>query len=232
MPYPVDEDKARNDICSVCRMMYDQGLIGGPAGNVSARIGPERVLLTPSMPFKQFLQPEQIIAVDLDGRRVGPETEANRGLRPSSELPTHLDTYRLRPDIGGIVHAHPTYCVALSTAGIALRTNVLIEGMVYLGFVPTADYGMPTTQDLSDTVAEFIVDHNAVVMSYHGALTVGEDVMQAYARMEVLEQVAQIQCIVESLGGEKPLPRDQIAKLLELRRAMGHAAAGDAGLLE
>jgi L-fuculose-phosphate aldolase len=213
-------------------MMYDRGLIGGPSGNVSARVGPDRVLLTPSMPFKQFLQPTQIIAVDLDGRKVGPETEANRDLRASSELPTHLDVYRLRPDVGGIVHAHPTYCVALSTAGIALRTNVLTEGMLFLGFVPTADYGMPTTKELSDTVAEFITDHNAVVMSYHGTLTVGEDVMQAYARMEVLEQVAQIQCIVESLGGEKPLPRDQIAKLLELRRRMGHATAGDAGLLE
>ena len=232
MPISVNEDRIRQDVCQICQLMYDRGLIGGPSGNVSARLAPDRILLTPSIPFKQFLKPEQLIVVNMEGKKVGPETEANRHLRPTSELPMHLDAYRLRPDVGGIVHAHPTYCVALTVAGLPLRTQVLTEGMLFLGAVPTADYATPTTVELSQSVARLIPGHDAVLLPYHGALTVGKDVWNAYAKLEVLEQVAHIECTVHQLGGERPLPLPEVKKMLELRCKMGHEMPGDHLLLD
>ncbi len=226
------EEQIRQDICTVCKLMYDRQLIGGPAGNVSVRLDENRFLMTPSIAFKQFLTPDQIIIVDTEGKKVGPHTPANQDLRPTSETSMHLQVYQNRPDVISVVHAHPTNCVSLTTAGIPLRTQVLTEGMLFLGFVPTAAYGTPTTEELSQSVSELIKQHDAVLLAYHGAITVGKDLWSAYSRMEVLEQTAAIQIQTTILGGEVLLARPWIEKLLELRGRMGMSAPGDTRLLD
>jgi len=215
---PADEQHLRRDICRICRMMYARGLIEGPAGNVSARAGPDRILLTPSMLFKQRLRPEQLLAVGSQGERLGPESDASRDLRTTSELAMHLEVYRRRPDVGSVVHAHPPHCVALSIAGQPLQPALLTEGVGFLGAVPTALYGTPGTTEMSKAISDLIQDHDAVVLPYHGSLTVGRDVWEAYARLEVLEKLAQVQCLVQQLGGGSSLPAHEIEKLIAMRR--------------
>ena len=109
------EKQLREDICKIAKMMYEKNLISGPAGNISARLDETTFLLTPSMPFKQFMTPDQLITVDLNGQKCGTETEANKNLKPTSEVPMHLEAYKLRPDINGIVHAHPAHICALTS---------------------------------------------------------------------------------------------------------------------
>ena len=58
------ERKLREDICQVAKMMYAREFIGGPAGNISARLDEDRFLLTPSKPFKQLHTPEHLIIID------------------------------------------------------------------------------------------------------------------------------------------------------------------------
>lgn len=226
-----DETQLREQICSICKMMYDRGYIGGPAGNVSARLSETRYLITPSIPFKQLLRPEQMLIVDQSGAKTGPETDAVRGLKPTSEVFMHLEIYQQRPDVGAVVHAHPTFCVALTSAGKPMNTQVLTEGMIFLGSVPTAEFGAPTTQELVDSISELVKTHDAVLLSHHGALTLGKTLLEAYARMEVLEQVAQVQSVVEQLGGMKRLPDVQVRKILEVRKKMGMSLTSDEELL-
>lgn len=187
------EKQIREDICKVCQLMYDRQLIGGPAGNVSVRFDDDLYLMTPSIAFKQFLTPDQVIFVNGQGEKVGPEMGANRNLNPTSETSLHLVVYAQRPDANSVVHAHPSHCVALTTAGVALRPQVLTEGMLFLGAVPTAEYGTPTKQELSDSISDLVRTHDAVLLQYHEAITLGTDIWKAYSRMEVLEQVAYVQ---------------------------------------
>jgi L-fuculose-phosphate aldolase len=102
-----EETRLRKLICKVGRLMRRYGYIDGGSGNISARLGPDRILITPSGPGKGFLKPDQLIVIDMDGNKVGPATEANRNLHASSETPMHLEAYRLREDVNGVVHAHP-----------------------------------------------------------------------------------------------------------------------------
>jgi L-fuculose-phosphate aldolase len=225
------ETQLREEICLICKMMYERGYIGGPAGNVSARLTEEHVLITPSIAFKQFLKPEQILLVDFNGNKKDTSNEAALNLKPTSELFMHLEIYRQRADINGVAHAHPSYCVALTSAGVPMDTQVLTEGMIFLGAVPTAEFGTPTTQELVDSISELVKTHDAVLLPHHGALTLGKTLLDAYARMEVLEQVAQVQHLVEQLGGLKRLSIAQLQKILSVRKKMGMALPSDDELL-
>ena len=215
-----EEQKLREDMCRILGMMYNRGYIGGPAGNISARLGEDRYLLSPSIHFKQFLKPDQLIIVNGKGEKVGHETEANKDLLPTSELPMHLAAYNLREDVNAVVHAHPSHCVALTVAGREVRSQVLTEGMLFLGKIAHARYATPTTAELGEAVAEVVVDHDVIVFPYHGAMTIGHDMWDAYAKMELLEQVAQINCLANQIGGEKPLAKKHIEGMMVLRRKM------------
>lgn len=231
MPISADEMVIREKMCVVAQMMYGKGFICGPAGNVSARLDAERILMTPSIFFKQLLTPEQLIVVDYQGKKIGPETDATRGLNPTSETWMHLAIYRERPDVTGVVHGHLTNCVALTVAGKEIRSQVLTESMLFCGKIGVAEYATPTTPELGEAVGRVVKSHDCVVLPYHGVIVAGKDLSDAYAKMEVLEQAAEINCLVQQMGGEVPLAQEHVKAMLELREKMGMSLPGDSELL-
>ncbi len=222
-----DEASLRTLICHIGRLMYQGRYIDSWAGNISARLDDDHILATPSGLAKGFLQPDQLITLDMDGNKVGPDTEANRDLRPTSELLMHLECYRQRPDVQGVVHAHPPTAIALTIAGVSLRTCVVPEAIVVLGVIPTAAYSTPSGPENRDAIRALIGQHDAIMLAYHGSLTVGADVWQAYMKLEMLEQTATILHRAAQLGPITPLSPEQVAKLLKIRRDQGNWRPGD-----
>jgi L-fuculose-phosphate aldolase len=205
-------------------MLHQHEYIDGNAGNLSVRLAPDRVLVTPAGRAKGFLQPEQMLVIDLDGGVVSP---APGGLRPTSETLMHLEAYRRRPDVGGVVHAHPITSVALSIAGISLAECVIPESVVILGLVPTLPYATPSSVENQNAIHEAILGHDALILSNHGTLTVGPTLWDAYMKLETLEHTARTIALAKLLGGTPALPPEQVAKLLATRRKEGHARPGD-----
>jgi L-fuculose-phosphate aldolase len=226
--YNWDRDQAlREEIVRVGRLMYERDLVVAADGNISARLDEGHILCTPSGLCKGMMTPEQLIVVDMEGHKVGPVTAANRDLRPTSEVFMHLEAYRQRPDIGGVVHAHPPTTVALSIAGVSLADCMLPEVIVNLGLVPTTDYATPASPENVSAIRNIIRTHDGMILQRHGALTVGRDPWEAYMRLESLEQVARITVILQQLGRGQPLPPEQVEKLLDQRRKMGLAHPGE-----
>ncbi|MCY3780540.1 MAG: class II aldolase/adducin family protein, partial [Chloroflexi bacterium] len=122
----------------------EKGLVDGTAGNISVRLAEDRVLVSPSGLATGFLEPDHLIVVDLSGERVDVPTDANVALRSTSESDMHLECYRQRNDIKGVVHAHPPTAVALTLAGFDFQQCVIPEMVVLLGLVPTAPYSTPS----------------------------------------------------------------------------------------
>jgi len=221
------EQALREEIVRVGRLMYERGLVVGVDGNISARLDEAHVLCSPSGLCKGMMTPEQLIVIDTDGHKVGPGTTANRDLRPTSEVPMHLEAYRQRPDIGGVVHAHPPITVALSIAGVSLADCMLPEVIVNLGLVPTTEYATPASEENVRAIRDLISTHDGMILQRHGTLTVGRSPWEAYLRLESLEQVARITLILQQLGRGEPLPPDFVEKLLEQRQKMGLAHPGE-----
>lgn len=224
---PTEAD-LRGLICRIGRLMYAKGTIDGTAGNISARLDDNNILLTPSGLATGFLQPEQLIIVDLAGRRVDAPTAANSDLRPTSESAMHLECYRQRDDVKGVVHAHPPTAVALTLAGVDLGQCLIPEMVVLLGLVPTAPYSTPSSEENRLAITALIREHDAIMLSNHGSLTVANSLWDAYLLLESLEHGASI--IHRALQISKQLnaiPPEQIGKLVAYREQFGLLRPGD-----
>lgn len=217
----------RDQIVRVGKLMYDHGLIVGVDGNISARLSETRILVTPSGLCKGLMTPEQVIIVDLEGNKVGADSDANRSLRPTSETRMHLEVYRQRSDVGGVVHAHPGTAIALSIAGIPLADRMIPEAIVNLGLVPTTEYATPASEENVYAIRGLIAGHDGIIIRRHGTLTVGKDPWQAFVRTEFLEQVARITFMLHQLGAGDPIPADAVRKLLAQREAYGFMRPGE-----
>ncbi|NOZ00962.1 MAG: class II aldolase/adducin family protein [Deltaproteobacteria bacterium] len=211
----MDEITARQDVVDCCRRMHDRGLISGGEGNVSVRLGRNRILVTPSGLNKGFLRTVDLVVVDLEGHLV-----KGRG-SPSSEVKVHLAAYRVREDCGAVIHAHPPTAVAFTIAGLSLAQCVVPESIITLGEVPTAPYATPSTDELAFQVEGLFDCHDVVMMDRHGSVTLGRDVMEAYDRLESLEHTARITYMARTLGAVRPLPDKEIQRLRAMAEAMG-----------
>lgn len=222
-----DEYRLRQEIVQVGRLMYEKGFICASDGNISARLEDGRILITPSGLHKGLLEPDQLVVVDEQGQRVAPYATANRHLKPTSELPMHLEAYRRRPDISAVVHAHPPITIALSIAGIALADCLLPEVIVFLGLIPTTQYATPSSEENVHAIRSLIAHHDALVLQRHGSLTVGDSPLQGFMRLETLEQNARIAFMLAQLGVHSPLPAAEVKKLLQQRQKMGLSRPGE-----
>ena len=171
---------------------------------------------------KGFLQPDQLLVVEIGIERSGPTR-----VPTTSELVMHLECYAQRPDISGVVSANPPTALALTIAGISMRTCVLPEAVIVLGLVPTASYHAPASAESQEAIRTLISQHDAILLSHFGSLTVGADVWQAYLRLETLEHAAVILHRVVQLGPLAALPPEEVSRLLEIRRRLGYWRPGD-----
>lgn len=200
------------DLCEVGRRLYRNGYIAAMEGNMSVRFSDDEVMSTPTAVCKGYLSPEMIVTCDMQGRQLTGTHKL------STEIQMHLAVYRARPDVKAVVHAHPPKSTGFAAAGVPLSNAVLAEVVVTLGCIPLAEYGTPSTQELADSVDHLIRMSDGLLLSNHGALTVGKDVYDAYYKMEVVEHFAEISLISRLLGGERLLPRQEVSRLLDLRK--------------
>jgi L-fuculose-phosphate aldolase len=207
-----DRSAAAAAIVRVCQRLYERGLIAGPDGNVSVRLGDGSILATPSGMSKVDVQPADLVVVQLDGTVV-------HGRRPpSSELRMHLRIYQLRPDVHAVVHAHPPTATGFAVAGESFVAPVLPEVILQMGEVPLVLYATPGTDALADSVAPHVrAGHDAFLLANHGATTMGPTLEIAHQRMESLEHAARIIAVARTLGRVNELSADDVPALRPAR---------------
>jgi L-fuculose-phosphate aldolase len=202
----------------VGRLMWERGYVAATDGNLSARLGSNRLLVTASGLSKGFLSVDDLVVTDLGGEPLA--SYKNRGQRPSSEVLLHLEVYHQRPDVEAVVHAHPPLATAFSIAGVSLARCVIPEVVVSLGRIPTAEYATPGTMDVPESIGPAIRDHDAIILAHHGSLTVGGSLWEAYMRLERVEQAAQITLAAQQLGQVRTLSAGDVERLAEKRREL------------
>jgi L-fuculose-phosphate aldolase len=207
------ERRLWEEICEVGRRLYQRGLIAAGDGNISARLADGSILITPAGLCKGELGPADLVMISEDGRLL----RAAPGLRQSSEQLLHLHAYRRRSEITAIVHAHPPTAVALTLAGVSMAEPLLPEALLALGPVPTAPYARTGTAALGESIDGFVGDHDAILLSHHGALTLAATPTAAFSLMEQIEHCARIIHAALLLGPIRSLHDAQIAELHALR---------------
>src|SRR5262245_41937716 len=209
------ESQLRADIVEIGRRMYARRYTASNDGNISVRLGADRLLMTPKSVCKGFMTPDMMCITDLDGKKLQGDRD------PSSEMLMHLEVYRQRPDVKAVVHAHPPIATGFAVAGIPLNRAVLAEVLTTLGSIPIAEYATPSTAELPAAVRKYVKAHDGMLLANHGALTLGADLMGAYYKMETIEHFAKISLVARLLGGENLIARVEVERLQVLRGTYG-----------
>ncbi|MCX5478579.1 class II aldolase/adducin family protein [Kaistia geumhonensis] len=195
----------RREIIAHCLRMNAAGINQGVSGNISVRFG-ERMLITPtSIPYDRLL-PEDIASMSLagnDGAFEGPKP-------PSSEWRFHLDIMRSRPEVGAIVHTHPTYCTSLAIARRSIPACHYMIAIFGGDDVRCADYATYGTEQLSANVLKALEDRSACLLANHGAIATGYDLANAFWRAVELETIARQYFNALLIGGPVLLTAEEM----------------------
>lgn len=213
----MDEKNARKELVEVCHLAYERRYICGTEGNFSIRLSENVVLTTPKGACKGRLEIGDFVLTNINGELLTNSADT----KPSTELGMHLMAYKMRPDISAVVHAHPTCAVGFTVAGIALDQSVLPEVVCTVGTIPTATYATPSTEEVAQSLEPHLKDHDVMMMDHHGALCLGQNIWDAFYKLETLEHYAETVLVAHMLGGVKPLSSEQVQKLVAVRGVYG-----------
>ncbi|MGI6175483.1 MAG: class II aldolase/adducin family protein [Christensenellales bacterium] len=202
-------EELRKHLCMIAKMLDHKGLVSGTDGNISLRIDENTMLITPSGVNKGMLAPDMLLIQDFDG------TVKEGVLRSSREASLHAGVYRVRADVGAIVHTHPPFATAYAACGVPVEQDILIELPAVLGKTQVVPFAAPGSKKLAEFVSACAKDSpsNLFLLQNHGVIACGTDLTQAYNRMDALENAAKTIFIAKTAGEVKRIPQEELALL-------------------
>jgi L-fuculose-phosphate aldolase len=214
--------KLKEEIVAVGRKLWAREYVDGAGGNISARLGPDYVLCTPTMLSKGDLTPDDICMTDLEGNLL-------RGHRSrTSELLLHLAIYKATARAAAVVHCHPPYATAWSLTGSGPPSGYLVEQEIFVGRVPLAQYETPGTAAFAATVLPFVDDCNSVLLSNHGIVCWASTVTRAEWMVEIVETYCHTLQIASQLG--MPIKQILPEKMMDLEVLKRRLAASQSAI--
>jgi len=200
--------KKKQAVADCMNRLYRQGLTTTSGGNISLRVSDSLILLTPSATDKGNMAAGEIAEIGMNGTNHTPE------LKPSIETSMHLEIYKQHPHVQAIVHAHPPMASTFVAARKPINVRLIAEAYAILGKPKYAPYTLMGTPELAASVAGSIEENTfCVLMENHGVLCIGDSLLQAFDRIEVLENTARINLNLAQLGGGIELDAAQLQEL-------------------
>ncbi|KAB1075515.1 class II aldolase/adducin family protein [Methylobacterium planeticum] len=210
---PSSDLTLRTAVVATMRDLIGLGLSQGTSGNVSVRAG-SGFLVTPSGIPAEELAPEHVVAMDFEGRHAHP-------LAPSSEWRFHRDILRARPEIGAVVHAHPTYATAFALCRReipAVHYMIAAAGGPTIRCAPYAPYG---TEALSAAALAALADRKACLLANHGMIAIGTDLAKALWLAVEVETLCRQYAIALQVGAPVVLDDAEILETVERFKSYG-----------
>lgn len=193
------------------KRLYRQGLTTTSGGNISLRVSDERIVITPSATDKGEMRWNEVGILSLEGENLTP------GLKPSIESEMHLSIFRKR-DVKAIVHAHPVFATSFTAMKRKIETSLTAEACAILGDPLFVVYALMGTKELAEIVSENILKSDILLLENHGILSVGSNLLQAFDRIEVLENAAKMTVITSVMGSSRNLSSSKIDEIRRLFR--------------
>lgn len=208
-------------LAEYARALHARGWVANHDGNVSARGEPGEFLCTPTAVSKRAVKAEDVLVVDAEGK-----VRAGRH-KVFGEWHLHRAVYQARPDAQAVLHAHPPTACGFAVAHKPLGRPAIAEMIVSLGpDIPLIPWAAPKDARQDEAVRHAFLEHDAVLLAGHGVVTCGDDLEQAYLRLELVEHWARILVVAQQVGGPVAIPEADVQKLLAARKAAGLGPAG------
>ncbi len=193
--YVADEGLCR-DVAMANRIIERFGL-SSAFGHASARVPGTDTFVMPTRRSPGLAEADKLLLLDTEGKLLAGEG------RPNSEFWIHARIYAARPDVGGVVHAHPPGCICLTQIGQSLRV-VFNGASAFRDGVPEYDgIGLIRSRELGELVAQSLGSGNSVMMRGHGVSVALPDIRSAAVIACYMEETAALQMrMLASTGGD------------------------------
>ncbi|MFJ6385670.1 L-ribulose-5-phosphate 4-epimerase [Kitasatospora sp. NPDC092039] len=203
-------DLIRRQVSDLHQELVRYGLVVWTAGNVSARVpGEDLLVIKPSGVSYDELTPQNMIVCDLDGNVVEGEHA------PSSDTAAHAYVYRHLPEVGGVVHTHSTYACAWAARGEAVPCVLTAMADEFGAEIPVGPFALIGDDSIGRGIVDTLKGHRspAVLMKSHGVFTIGKDAKAAVKAAVMCEDVARTVHISRQLGEPLPIAQADIDSL-------------------
>lgn len=197
----------RKEVARYMRRLCRMGLTTVSGGNISLKIQPDIMLITASATDKGRMKWTDIGIMRLNGENI------TQDLKPSIEFAMHMAIYKRKNTISAIVHAHPVFASSFSAMKNKIRTDLTAEAWTLLQDPVMVPYRIMGSIALAEVVAEKSLASDVLLLENHGVLTMGSNLLQAFDRMEVLENAARMTVITSLMGRKMRLSLKQKAEI-------------------
>ena len=191
----------KKDLCTIAKRAQRDGLCKHKSGNFSIRDAESGLLVvSPTGLDREEMSPRDVVVMDLDAQVV----ENDSGLRPTSEVPMHIEIYKARPEARAIVHTHSPY--ATSFAVLARPIPAIVYEVANLGLsrgrIPVAPYGRPGTPELARHVREAAAEADCILLEKHGTVAIDDrTIYEAFLKAAYIEELAELYHHALTAGG-------------------------------
>lgn len=178
-----EEFQMRNRIIDCGKDMSHSELVQGSWGNISLRLNPDTMLITPSGMDYFSIRTEDIVRMNIHDLKYGMQR------KPSSEYRLHAALYRRYPECNAIIHTHSNGISAFAAAHAGFRISEPPMDQL-IGDMHCSEYRTPGTDELCDSIMEAIEGSHACIIANHGAIFYGNDLDVTLAIANAVESRA------------------------------------------
>ena len=185
----------------IANQIYQNGLTPGKSGNISTKIrcnGNYQVLISSTGVSLKNISLEDVIVIDDKGNQV-----EGHG-KPSSEVNMHLEIYKKRREVSGIVHTHSPYATGFSFSGEKIP-HLEGFGKIIKPYLNEINYATPGSKELAKIASNGLEKEDILILKNHGVLAIGTNIDEAVLLAEFIENSAKTSFIAHSLTHE-PIP--------------------------
>ncbi len=206
----MNDEELKVELVNITTELYHAGLVTATGGNISVRSAsrPDAAWITPSQIFKGALKPEQMILIDMDGKKLEGD------YKPSIESVYHAGIMKYRPEICAVVHTHAPLSTIFGVSDMQMLP-VNTEAVFCMN-MPIIPFYMGGSKELAQAVIENVGKTKATgaFLSNHGLMVVGRSLRQAADASYMVEHVVDILLKIKNAGITPKLVPEQTVKML------------------
>ena len=210
-----EANEIKEQICDIGRRIWAREYCDGNGGNISARLGPDRFICTPTGVSKGFMTPDMMCMVDGKGTQLGGTWKR------SSEITTHMAIFHSTPEAVSVCHAHPCHAGAFAIKGMQPPPRLIPELEVFVGTVAYTPYKTPGSPEIAAEIFPLAPKHQSILMGNHGVICWGKSVEDAYFKMEITDAYCRTVILAQAIPGSASIPCEKLPELLNIKKSLG-----------